>query len=166
MIQRLLAGRTGYFIGGAACFSMIAIALYIQQANGLEPCPLCIFQRISFMAMGVAFLAAGLHNPDIKGRKLYAGLHFLIAAIGMGIALRHIWIQSHPESVMAECGADIGYMFQSFPMSKVLQLVFRGSGECSNIDWTFLGFTIPQLSLAAFVLLAGYALTLAFVKNK
>jgi disulfide bond formation protein DsbB len=166
MIQRLLAGRTGYLLGFLACFGMVAFALYIQQKEALEPCPLCIFQRIAFMAMGVAFLAAALHHPGALGRKIYAGLQFSAATAGMGIAMRHIWIQSHPDEVMSECGAGIGYMFERFPLHKVLELVFKGTGECSSVDWTLLGFTIPQLSLLAFVLLGGYALALAFVKGK
>jgi disulfide bond formation protein DsbB len=165
MLNRIVAGRTGYFLGFAASFGLVAFALYIQARDHLEPCPLCISQRIAFMALGTAFLAAMLHNPTGLWRKLHGGLQCVIAATGIGIALRHIWIQRHPEEVMSECGAGFDYLFERFPMQKALQLIFQGTGECSAIDWTLLGLTIPELSLAAFAGLALYALVLAGMRK-
>ena len=161
MMNKLLAGRIGYLLGFLACFGLVAFALYIQQKNHLEPCPLCISQRITYMSMGVLFLIAALHNPAQIGRRIYGFLQFIVAVAGVGIAERHIWIQANPDKVMAECGAGFDYIFDTFPMKKALDLVFKGTGECSKIDWTLFGLTIPQLSLACFVLLAVYAIYLA-----
>ena len=111
------------------------------------------------------FLLAALHHPQGIWRRLHCGLQLITATAGAGIAIRHIWIQNHADEVMAECGAGVNYLFQSFPLRKFLQLVFKGTGECSAIDWTLLGLTIPELSLAAFVGMGVYAVILAFAKK-
>ena len=161
-----LTGRLGYVLGFLVSLGLVALALYIQLHDKLEPCPLCISQRIAFMALGATFIVAALHNPAGIWRKIYGGLQFVAAAAGAGIAMRHIWIQNHADQVMAECGAGFDYIFERFPFRKAIELVFKGTGECSTIDWTFLGFTIPQLSLVAFVGLAMYAVFLAFIRVK
>jgi disulfide bond formation protein DsbB len=166
MLGKIFQGRIGYFIGFAASFGLVAFALYIQTRDHLEPCPLCISQRIAFMVLGTLFLVAGLHNAAMLGRRIYALLQFAAAASGAGIALRHIWIQTHPEQAIAECGAGFDYIFDQFPFRKAVELIFKGTGECSAMDWTLLGFTIPQLSLAAFTALAVYAVALACFKGK
>jgi disulfide bond formation protein DsbB len=164
-LSRFFGGRSGYFLGFLASFGFVAYGLYIQQKYSLEPCPLCIFQRIAFLVMGGFFLLSALHNPGTAGRKVYGLLHFATAIGGIGIAVRHIWIQANPEKVMAECGAGFDYIFETFPLKKALDLVFKGTGECSSIDWTMFGMTIPQLSLIAFIGLAIYAVWLAFLKK-
>jgi len=165
MLRNLLAGRAGYVLGFLASFGLVAFAIYIQTRDNIDPCPLCISQRIVYLGLGVAFLWAALHNPVGLWRKLYGALQFVIAAVGAGIALRHIWIQRNPDQVMSECGAGFDYLFERFPLQKALQLIFQGTGECSAIDWTLLGFTIPELSLVAFMMLGGYALLLVFMKK-
>ena len=164
-MNKLLSGRLGYALGFLASFGLVALALYLQVRENLEPCPLCISQRIAFMALGVTFLVAALHNPSGIWRKVYGVLQFAAAATGAGIALRHIWIQTHPDQVMAECGAGFDYIFERFPFRKAVELVFKGTGECSAIGWTLFGLTIPQLSLIAFSALAAYAIILAFIKK-
>lgn len=166
MSFRLFSGRAGYVLGFLASFGLVAFALYIQVHDDLEPCPLCISQRIAFMTLGVVFLAAALHNPAGVWRRVYGALQFVTAAAGAGIALRHIWIQRHPDEVMAECGAGFNYIFERFPFSRAVELVFKGTGECSTIDWKLLGFTIPELSLMAFGGLAVFAIALIFVKAR
>ena len=165
MLNRILVGRLGYLLGFVVSFGVVGLALYLQQQHNLEPCPLCIFQRIAFMVLGLMFLLAALHYPSSRGRKIYGFFQFVAAVVGAGIAARHVWIQSNPDEVMTECGAGMGYMFDNFPLSHALSWVFKGTGECSTIDWTFFGVTIPQLSLIAFVLLALYALALAARKR-
>jgi len=166
MLNKVLFGRVGYLLGFIASFGLVGLALFIQQTYHLEPCPLCISQRIAFMALGISFLLAALHNPKNMGRKFYGLLQLVAAVTGAGIASRHIWIQANPDKVMAECGAGFDYIFQSFPMKRALDLVFKGTGECTTIDWTLFGLTIPQLSLICFVGLAIYAILLAFLKSK
>lgn len=165
MQNKLFAGRAGYLLGFLASFGLVALALFLQQRYNLEPCPLCISQRIAFMGLGLLFLAAAIHNPPQTGRRVYGLLQFMAAAAGAGIAIRHIWIQANPDKVMTECGAGIGYIFETLPFSKALTWVFRGTGECSAIDWTFFGITIPQLSLMGFAALAIYAVLLAILKK-
>lgn len=165
MLDRLLGGRNGYFLGFLVSYGVVAFALYIQTRDHLDPCPLCISQRIVFMVLGGLFLLAAVQNPARLGRRIHGGLQCLTAAAGAGIALRHIWIQRNPDKVMAECGAGFDYLFDAFPMQQALQLIFRGTGECSAIDWTLLGLTIPEWSLVAFLGLAAYALLLLFLNR-
>jgi disulfide bond formation protein DsbB len=160
-----LAGRSGYLLGFLVSFGLVALALYLQKAYNLEPCPLCIFQRIAFMVLGVFFLIATIHHPPVIGRKIHGGLQFIAAAVGAGIAARHVWIQANPDKVFSECGAGFDYIYETLPFREFLNWVFKGTGECSAIDWTFLGLTIPQLSLIAFVGLAVYSIVLIFLKR-
>lgn len=163
MLNKIIAGRKGYLIGFAACFALVGLALWIQTRYSLEPCPLCISQRIVFMALGCVFLLAAIVN---KFPKFFAAVQLLTALGGAGVAIRHWWIQAHKEEMVADCGVGFDYMFENFPLEKALTLVFRGTGDCAAIDWTFLGLTIPQMSLIAFIGFAGYALYLAQLNRK
>lgn len=165
MLNKLLSGRVGYFIGFLASFGAVGLALWIQTRYQLNPCPLCISQRIVLMGLGVLFLAATIQNPDQWLRKIYAGLQAITALGGAGVAIRHWWLQAHRESMIADCGVGFDYMFENFPLKKALTLVFRGTGDCAAIDWTFLGITIPQMALIAFISFAGYSLYLAKLKH-
>jgi len=165
MLNKLLMGRTGYFIGFITCFALVGLALWIQTRYNLEPCPLCISQRIVFMALGVLFLLAAIFN---KYPKFFTALQVVVALGGAGVAIRHWWIQAHRESMIADCGVGFDYMFENFPLEKALKLVFKGTGDCAAIDWTFLGLTIPQMALIGFVGFGIYAVYLANLnlKNK
>jgi disulfide bond formation protein DsbB len=110
------------------------------------------------MSLGVLFLIAALVP---KFPKFFALLQLLTALGGAGVAVRHWWIQAHKESMVADCGVGFDYMFENFPLGKALTLVFRGTGDCATIDWTFLGLTIPQMALITFIVAAVYALYLA-----
>lgn len=158
MLNKFLAGRVGYVIGFLTCFGLVGLALWIQTRYNLEPCPLCISQRIVFMALGGVFLAAAVLP---KFPKFFALVQVLTALGGAGVAIRHWWIQAHRESMVADCGVGFDYMFENFPLKKALTLVFRGTGDCAAIDWTFIGLTIPQLSLIAFIGFTVYAVYLA-----
>lgn len=156
----LFSGRSGYILGFIASFGLVGLALFIQTQNNLEPCPLCISQRIVFMSLGLVFLLTAIHNPQALWRKIYGALLVLTALGGAGVAIRHWWLQAHRESMVADCGVGFDYMFDNFPLQKALTLVFRGTGDCAAIDWTFLGLTLPQLSLIAFIGFAAYAIYL------
>lgn len=161
MLNYLMTGRKPYLLGFIASFGLVGVALLIQQRYNLEPCPLCISQRIAFMALGVTFLLAALHNPTGKWRVAHAALQVAATLVGGGIAWRHMWIQAHPEALTEECGASFDFMVENFPANQTIKLIFNGSGECAKIDWTLFGLTIPQLSLIAFVGFAVYAVVLA-----
>lgn len=166
MLGKLLQGRIPYFLGAAASFGLVGLAIFLQVRNNLDPCPLCISQRIAFMALGVTFLLAALHNPAGLWRKLHGLLQLGAAVTGATVAARHIWVQAHPGQTMSECGVGFDYMIHQFPMSKAVRLIFQGTGECSVIDWTLFGITIPELSLIAFITMGIYAIVLAFAKGR
>lgn len=166
MLNKLIAGRTGYFIGFIACFGAVGLALYIQTRFQLNPCPLCISQRIVLMSLGLLFLVAAIHKPAQLWARIYAALQVLTALGGAGVSIRHWWLQAHKESMIADCGVGFDYMFENFPLKKALTLVFRGTGDCAAIDWTFLGITIPQLALITFISFAAYAIYLAALNKR
>ena len=160
LCNKLFGGRSGYFLGFIASFGLVGLALVIQTKYHLEPCPLCISQRMVFMGLGLIFLAAAIQKPVLLGRKIYAALLVLTALGGVGVAIRHWYLQAHRDTMIADCGVGFDYMFDNFPLQKALTLVFRGTGDCAAIDWTFLGLSLPQLALISFVGFAAYALFL------
>lgn len=163
MHNNFFAGRTGYILGFIACFAGVGLALWIQTRYNLEPCPLCISQRIVLMVLGLLFLIAAV-MPNFP--RFFALLQVTGALVGAGVAIRHWWIQAHKASIIADCGVGFDYMFENFPLKKALTLVFRGTGDCAAIDWTFLGLTIPQMALIAFIAMGIYAFFLSLVNRK
>jgi protein dithiol:quinone oxidoreductase len=157
---QVLKGKTGYLVGFAACFGIVALALFIQTQANLEPCPLCITQRIVFMGLGVLFLIAAFIPPAHLLKKLFTLLQVLTALGGGGVAIRHWYLQANKENMIADCGVGFDYMFENFPLEKAFKLLFRGTGDCAAIDWTFLGLTLPQLGLISFFAFAVYAIYL------
>jgi len=126
----------------------MAYALYAEHVLLLEPCPLCVFQRIAVIALGAVFLAAAVQNPRGWGRFVYAGLAALAGIGGAVVAGRHVWLQNLPEDRVPACGPDLGYMVGNFPFGEMLKMVFTGSGECASISWEFLGLSMPAWVLA------------------
>jgi len=139
-------------LGALACAGMMGFALFAQYGLGLEPCPLCVFQRVAVIALGIIFLLAFLHGPGGAGARLYGGLMFLPAAGGMAVAGRQVWLQSLPKDEIPACGPGLDYILDVFPFHEALAMVFEGSGECAEVEWSFLG-----LSMAGwvFVILGG-----------
>jgi disulfide bond formation protein DsbB len=154
------SARHGYLAGFLVCASLIAFALYLQYVQGEDPCPLCLLQRIAFMALGLVFLIAAIHNPGRTAATIYGALLILFSLAGAAIAGRHVWLQSLPKSMVPECGPGLEFILSRFPLSKALDLILRGSGECAEKGWTFLGLTIAGWSLLWFVLLATAAVLL------
>ena len=157
--------RSQCLAGFVACAALIGFAIYSQFAWGLEPCPLCIFQRIAFAALGLVFLLAGLHAPRAAAaRRFYGVLGFLAAATGMAIAGRHVWIQLNPPDIPA-CGPPLSFMRETMSTGNVIRKVLTGSGDCGTVDWSFLGLSMPAWSLAWFVLLGVFALACGFASR-
>lgn len=147
--------RTVNLVGFFVCFILIVSALIMQHVFELEPCPLCIFQRLSFIAAGALFLLGALFNPISTGRKaLLSGINLTAIAVGIGLALRHIWLQNLPPSEVPSCGPGLDYMIDVLPFTSVISQVLSGSGECAEISWTFLGLSIPWWTLFAYLSLA------------
>lgn len=136
--------------GFAVCAALLLTVYYLQFQQGLEPCPLCIFQRVGFFVLGVAFLSAGLHAPRQSGGRVYAVLLLTIAIAGSALAGRHIWIQSLPPDQVPACGPGLSYMLEILPLWEAVRMVLQGSGECAQVD-RLLGVSIPIWSLAGFV---------------
>jgi disulfide bond formation protein DsbB len=153
-----MTARLGNLLGFLACACLLAYAYYAQFFLHLEPCPLCIFQRIGIFVLGLVFLAAALHDPGPTGRKLYA-LCAALAALGTAaIAVRHLYIQSLPPDAVPACGASLDFMLKVFSISEVLVKVLTGSGECAKITWDFLGLAMPAWVLISAVILGAFGL--------
>lgn len=144
--------RTFNFIGFLICAALLAYAYYLQLHVGLEPCPLCIFQRIGVIILGLLFLLAGLFNFSGRGARVWAVLIGVFALAGALTSARHLWIQAHPDA-MAACGPNLGYMLKTLPLFDVIKRVFTGSGDCAIVHWRFLGLSMPGWTLIWFVLL-------------
>ena len=147
-----------------ACASLIGLALYLQEEVGLDPCPMCILQRYAFITLGVVSLAATIHGPQRLALKLYGALAALVAIGGAGVAMRHTWVQHFPPQT-ASCGADLDFLVSSFPLSKALPKIFAGTGNCSQVDWTLLGLSIPEWALIWFASFAAASVWIAFVRK-
>jgi disulfide bond formation protein DsbB len=145
-------------LGFFACSAMMAFALFAEHVLDLVPCPLCVFQRMAVIAMGIIFLISAIHNPAGIGRKVYAGLLFLAAGAGVLVAGRHLWLQIMPEDQVPACGPGFGYIIDSFPFSEALAMIFTGSGECADIAWQFIGLSMPAWVLISVVILGTVAL--------
>lgn len=143
--------RTVNMLGLAACLVAMAFALYLQYGVGLEPCPLCILQRVAVMSAMAVLLAAIVHNPWRLGQRVYAFLGWLASVLGLGVAGRHVWLQHMPADQVPACGPGLNYLLEVFPLRDALSLVLRGSGECAVVDWTFLGLSLAELTLGVFL---------------
>ena len=165
MLKNLFSGKSGYVLGAVACFATVALALVIQTKYNLEPCPLCITQRMFFMGLGILFLIGAFVKPASLLQKIFTFLQVVTALGGAGWAIRHWYLQANKESMVADCGVGFDYMFENFPLKKMFTLIFKGTGDCATIDWTFLGLTLPQLALITFIAFGVYAVWLGFKKS-
>lgn len=143
-----LSRRVANAIGFLACCALLAYAFFAQYVQGLDPCPLCLFQRFVVIGLGVIFLCAALHSPRTAVCRVYAVLIALVAFVGIGIAIRHLWIQAQPPGSVAACGASLSYLVDIMPLFDVITKVLGGSGECQHID-TLLGISWPWWTLFA-----------------
>jgi disulfide bond formation protein DsbB len=155
LLSALRGNRRAFDVVAAlACCAMFGFALYLQSARGLNPCPLCIFQRVAVVSLGVAFLLAAV-LPALP--RLFAWVSTTLIALaalaGAGVAGRHVYIQSLPPDKVPVCGATLDYMLEIFSPAEVLRKVLTGSGECAKIDWTLFGLSMPAWVLICVLLL-------------
>ncbi|WP_421865239.1 disulfide bond formation protein B [Motiliproteus sp.] len=142
------------FLGLISCIGALAFAvIYLQQRLGLEPCPLCMASRLMVVALAATFLLAWLHNPRQLGQRCYALLGILLSLAGIGLNLRHIWLQSLPGEQVPECGPGLNYLLENFPLQQAFSIILSGSGECAEIQWTLFGLSLPQQTLLLFLFL-------------
>jgi protein dithiol:quinone oxidoreductase len=140
------------------CVLLLAFGIYLQQVVGLEPCPMCIVQRYALI---LVVIVAGL-TAFTKGRGAWiagALLTLLLSGFGAFVAARQSWIQWYPPEV-ASCGRDFYGMIETFPLKRAIPMIFKGSGDCTKIDWTFLGGSIANWSFLWFCFVALLAIVL------
>ena len=152
MNRRLMPGLIAATVG-----AMMAIALYLQHGMGLEPCPLCMMQRVWLSAAGLIALLAFLHGPQRRGLRVYAALTLVACVVGGGFSIRQLYLQSLPPDRVPACGPGLEYMLQSFPLKDVLRAMVSGTGDCAKVDWSLFGISLPGYVLLGFVVIAGGA---------
>lgn len=151
MILNRISLRTWYLLVALSCAALLGFALFKQYQDFLDPCPLCVVQRVAFMWIGAFALLALLHYPGRTGQKIYTGLIALGAASGAGVAGRHVWLQHLPPELVPECGPGLNYMLENFPLSETLSAVFLGSGSCAEVKWAFMGLSMPEWNLIWYI---------------
>jgi disulfide bond formation protein DsbB len=145
--------RWANLLGVAIAIALMAYALFAQYVQGYEACPLCIFQRVALIVLGLIMLVAGLHAARGAGARAYSVLGLLAAATGAGISARHLYLQSLPPDAVPACGPGLDYLLDALPLVDVIRNVFTGSGECAEVNWSFLGLSMPGWVLIWFVIL-------------
>ncbi len=160
-----MSSRSLFLLGFLFCASMLAIAGYFQFIEHLEPCPLCILQRVFVFIVGVILLLAVLHNPHDWGAKVYGLLAGLAALVGAALSAWHLRLQNLPEDQVPSCGPGLNFMLDNYSFNETFEMVLRGSGECAEVLWTFMGLSIPAWTLIAFIALALMSLAQLFRRS-
>jgi disulfide bond formation protein DsbB len=137
---------------------MIVAALWIQLTYQLEPCPLCITQRIIFIVLGLLFVFFVWLPLNFFVRIIYLLAIGITSIAGLIFSARHVLIQQKYIMVPAECGIDLDYMFENFPLMEAFNLLFQGTGDCSRVDWTFYGLSLPMMAFLGYLFFLIYAL--------
>ena len=138
-----LSRRQANLTGFLGCAGMMGFALYAQYGLHLQPCNMCILQRIAVIALGLVFLAAALHNADALGSRLYAVAIAAVAAAGIAVSGRHVWMQMQPPGSLPSCGADFFTMLDMLPVTQVVLKIWNGGGDCQTILWSLFGVSMP-----------------------
>lgn len=152
--------RPAYLLGFFVCAALMGWALWLQYGEGLEPCPLCMFQRVSVSAVGLVFLIAAIQDPRRTGAAFYALLTLILAGAGAAFAARQVWLQALPKDQVPACGMGLSYMMGTLPFTDVVRKVLEGSGECAEKGWVFLGLSIAGWSFVFFVSMIAAAIAL------
>lgn len=137
-----------------ACAGVLGVAMVMEHIMGLEPCPLCMLQRMAFVGVGLVALLAALIGPKGWGVRFGGGLTVIPAVLGAGLAGRQLWLQSLPAEEIPPCGPGYDYLREAFPLTDVIRMALEGSGDCAEIQWQFLGLSIPGWSFILFALCA------------
>ena len=161
MISTSSLFRLAGLVTFVACVSLLGYGYWLQYREFLDPCPLCIFQRIAFTFLGLIALIGTIHNPIGYGRRIYAALSALAGILGAAVAGRHIYLQNLPADQIPECGPGLEFMLSNMPLADALQKALAGSGECANISWTFLGLSMPWWTLFWYLVLSALMVTAA-----
>ncbi len=166
-----ITNRTRYLLLTGMYLGMIGVGLFLQFVIHLEPCPLCILQRMAIMGTGLIALMAFIQNPhSINANKVYTLLLGVGTLSSIGIALRHIWLQHIPADEAAACGPGLEVTLDNiiayFPQGSVTEALFRSSAECSEVSWRLFGLSLPELTLPFFIALGLYYTWLFFKQRQ
>lgn len=146
----LPSSRTLALFGFLTCIALIGGALYFQHGLDLEPCPLCIMQRILYLIIGLLCLIGLLHNPSRGGYKVYTGLMMLVALVGIGVTIRQLYLQSLPPELVPACGPPLAFILETASFGEIMSVFLNGTGDCAEVQWSLFGISIPGWSLIAF----------------
>ena len=135
----------------AAPAAMLGYGYYLQFVEMLEPCPLCITQRLAFYGIAILGFLAIFNTKRTILKHTFGGLGMLVSAIGAGVASRQLWLQNLPEDEVPACGPGFEYILDTFPLSEALSIMFKGTGDCAEVAWTFLGQGIAFWALLWFI---------------
>jgi disulfide bond formation protein DsbB len=160
--MKLPGDRALFGLPALACGGLLAFGYYLQYFQGQEPCPLCLVQRGFYYALIVVFALAALQNPGRIGAFVYCAAALVASLGGAAVAARQVWLQHLPPDQVPECGPDLFYMVKNLSLQRTLEKLFKGSGQCAEVNWRFLGLSIAEWSLVCFAGLALYALWLAW----
>jgi disulfide bond formation protein DsbB len=154
--------RIAFLVGFVICVALLGYAIYAEQQLRLTPCNLCILQRVAFIWMGLWFLIGGLHAPRGGGRWVYVVLVLIGVAFGAAMAIRQLWLQSLPASQIPACGAGFDMLLAQLkghyiPLSQFVTTMLRGSGDCAQVTWRFLGLSMAGWTLIWYMLLGAWA---------
>ena len=162
-LRRLSLRRWGNAAGFAACAGLLSFGYFLQYVKDIQPCPLCIIQRLQLFSAGIFFLIAAGHHPAKRwAAHLYGVLIAAVALSGVGVATRHVWLQHTPEALRPACGPGLEFLLSTFGPFESLRRILHGSGECGKVDWTFLTLSIPEWTLLWFTGFAAYAIYVSF----
>ncbi|GAB4391874.1 MAG: disulfide bond formation protein B [Gammaproteobacteria bacterium] len=158
-MKKILSVRGTDFLAFLICACLIGFAIYLQFSKNIEPCPLCIIQRVIVVITGLLFFLGSLQRfGSIIWLKIYHGFICLVALSGAGIAWRQVWLQLHPEKHAQACAPSLEFMLRNLPLTDTLRLLLTGGDDCATVHWTFLNLSIPMWTLIFFCLLALLAL--------
>ena len=163
--MRSLPSRTLFTAGFVTCVALIAFALYLQYFANLDPCPLCMLQRVAFIVLGLVFLIGAIHGPGKTGSRIYVGVAGLTALTGVGLAGRHVWLQYNPPQ-FGSCAGDIYSQLERLPLGRVLANAIRATGDCAKVDWTLLTLSVAEWSLLWFLIFAAGTVMLLLRRSR
>lgn len=155
-----------FMLGFLISALLLSFAFYLELYKNLQPCPLCEMQRLIMGLLSCVFLLAYFSSSNPAARKVFASVLFILALLGVIAAGRQVWLQSLPADQVPVCGASLEYIVANLPFSQALMLIFKGSGNCAKVTWTFLGLSIPKWTLLAFIVFAGLSLGTFFKKQR
>jgi len=166
-MNSIFSGRSVSLMGLAlGIISMVFAIGYLQMIEYLAPCSLCILDRAVVIGLCIVFALALLHNPVRTGRKIYATLAGILSLTGIGICARHIWLQNQPKGEAPECGAGFWHLFETMPLMSFFDTIFNSTGDCADIQWQFLGLSLPEWTLVLFVVFLLLSLAMFFTTGR